>query len=293
MTKSTIDGITVITNFDCALDEMENYVEFVPIRARKTCSKQCSDELNARSDAKASQAANDRRQQLKQLKDSWLTIPLAPDYEINKQLQCRNKVTGHVLKLTTAKSGNKYYSLIRNIVTGKRIHMQPQSLWRQAVAAITNDNFVQLLPPLDQYEVNDKGICRRIRTKKILRPKGRGKTYTLYDRNLNSYFRSRNSLLWEAHGKIVKGFRLIPVAAENQVGKFFFPTCTACAEFLKDKLYYSFHTIVCYLWQRKPTIGDWKFTYLDQSPDDVNWDIRGLGNLARHQAKAEASSCTN
>ena len=32
MTKATIDGITVITDFDCSLDEMENYVEYVNLR---------------------------------------------------------------------------------------------------------------------------------------------------------------------------------------------------------------------------------------------------------------------
>ena len=34
MTKTTIDGITVATDFDCTLDEMENYVNYVRERVK-------------------------------------------------------------------------------------------------------------------------------------------------------------------------------------------------------------------------------------------------------------------
>lgn len=81
----------------------------------------------------------------------------------------------------------------------------------------------------------------------------------------------------------------MPVCAEHRTGKFFFPNLTACARFLKDKIYYSLHTLKCYLWQRKPTIGDWKFTYLDESPADIKWNMLGLAKLAHHQQKAEAA----
>lgn len=39
MTKATIDGITVLTDFDCDLDEMENYVEYVNARVDENVSK--------------------------------------------------------------------------------------------------------------------------------------------------------------------------------------------------------------------------------------------------------------
>ena len=39
MTKATIDGITVLTDFDCSLDEMENYVEYVNTRVDEDVSK--------------------------------------------------------------------------------------------------------------------------------------------------------------------------------------------------------------------------------------------------------------
>lgn len=35
MTKTTIDGITVTTDFDCTLDEMENYVNYVRDRVKE------------------------------------------------------------------------------------------------------------------------------------------------------------------------------------------------------------------------------------------------------------------
>lgn len=161
--------------------------EFDATRAKKTCSKECSDELDKRSDLKAAQAANQRRQQLQQAKSGWLTIPDAPDYEINSKLQVRNKVTGHMLKLQTG-CKTKHYALTQNTVTGKFLCRSPKSLFRQAVAAVANDSFVPLLPPLDSYEVNKRGVCRNIRTKKIIRPRGRGKTYTLYDKTQKTFF---------------------------------------------------------------------------------------------------------
>ena len=39
MTKATIDGITVLTNFDCDLTEMENYVEYVNARVNEDVTK--------------------------------------------------------------------------------------------------------------------------------------------------------------------------------------------------------------------------------------------------------------
>lgn len=263
--------------------------QFDATRGKKTCSKECSHELKKRSDLKAAQAANQRHQQLQQLKDTWLTIPDAPSYEINKQLQVRNKVTGHMLKLQKTKTRTIHYVLNRNTVTGKSICRSPKSLFRQALAAVTNDTFVPLLPPLDSYEVNERGVCRNIHTKKILRPTGRGKTYSLYANN-KKFHRSRNSLIWEAHGTIKKSFRHVPVWAEHRTGKFFFPNLTACARFLKDKIYYSLHTLQHYLWGRKPNIGDWKFTYLDESPADIKWNMRGLTKLAHCHQKAEAAS---
>lgn len=35
MNKATIDGITVTTDFDCSLDEMENYVNYVRERVKE------------------------------------------------------------------------------------------------------------------------------------------------------------------------------------------------------------------------------------------------------------------
>ena len=39
MTKATIDGITVLTDFDCDLDEMENYVKYVNARVDEDVTK--------------------------------------------------------------------------------------------------------------------------------------------------------------------------------------------------------------------------------------------------------------
>lgn len=39
MTKATIDGITVTTDFDCSLTEMGNYVEYVNARVDEDVTK--------------------------------------------------------------------------------------------------------------------------------------------------------------------------------------------------------------------------------------------------------------
>lgn len=49
MTRATIDGITVSTDFDCSLDEMENYVNYVRERVKEPVQtitvKTCDDGL--------------------------------------------------------------------------------------------------------------------------------------------------------------------------------------------------------------------------------------------------------
>jgi len=222
------------------------------------------------------------------MRDNFLTIPDAPNYEINSQLIVRNKITGYILKPYTRSSGKSYYQLAQNTVTGKAINRQPESLLNQARIALMTSTFATLLSPFDSYEVDPKGRCRNRRTKKLLRCRN-GNRYTLFNTFTHKpHSRSVNDLVWEAHGKKRKGFRPIPVWAENPSGKFFFPNCAACARFLLDKLHYSLHTLSDYLWRRKPSIADWKFSYVDD--DEPLWNKHALNSEARRQKRVWGSS---
>lgn len=254
----------------------------------KTCSKECSDLLRARNNIKSANAANERKRQQRQIQSGWLTIPDAPNYEINSDLQVRNKITGRFLKLSIKKRGANYYQLWQNTVTGKVIARKPESLLMQARAALAVTNFAPLLPPFDLYEVDKRGRCRNRLTKKLLQCRNSNQ-YSLHNQlTKKTCSRSVNDLLWETHGQKKSGFRRVPVWAEHPSGKFYFTTCIACARFLKDILHYSLQTLITYFKKRKPTIGDWKFTYLVD--DEPQWNKHALNSEARRQKRVWGSS---
>lgn len=63
----------------------------------------------------------------------------------------------------------------------------------------------------------------------------------------------------------------------------------SCARFLAGKILYSFSKIYRLIFTRKPTVGDWTITYLDEQYADGKWKSYGLSALARRQGKMEAT----
>lgn len=143
--------------------------QFDATRAKKTCSKECSYELEKRSDLKAAKSANERRNQKRAALRGWLTIPKAPSYEINKQLQVRNKRTKYMPKLYYNPTTNSYFHCLFT-QNGKRINLTPQAAYNQAVAAaLGEDGFMPIPNYCGRYEINKFGIVRNIKTKRILK----------------------------------------------------------------------------------------------------------------------------
>lgn len=219
----------------------------------------------------------------------WLTIPDAPNYEINGNLVVRNKRTGKILKLCVVPHRRTYYSL-RPPGWKHTLKRSPETLRRQAIEAARPKKSFPLIPSLGgRYEIDNRGIVRNSLTKKILKIQ-RGCIY-VFDNCGKFIVRSVNDLLWEVHGIIKKRrSRIIPCYAENKHGKYSFPSAKACARFLAPKLYYSVGRVASFLYKRTKTLGEWTITYLNQNPTEVKWDICGLGALARRQQKLEGSS---
>lgn len=199
------------------------------------------------------------------MKDDWLTIPDAPNYEINSQLICRNKKSGYVLKTQVNYNGAVQYALY--VSKGKHVMRSPRTLRAQAVSATVKQSYMPIPSTGGKYEINSKGTVRNSKTKIIIRPIDNSISFCFGNRKVR---RTVADLLWEVHGIIKKKSRSsnpIPVAAENQHGKYFFRSLKRCSQFLESKVHYSRYTIIYHLSRREENIYGWKITYLD---DDIN-----------------------
>lgn len=220
----------------------------------------------------------------------WLTIPDAPDYEINGKLVVRNKKTGHVLKGCKKSYGKFLYYALRSPVAPRgAISRTSVALRRQAVDATRPTSFEPIPSLGGKYEVDIKGNVRNARTKKRLKPNCKD-VYSMHVGGNKFFFASRNNLLWEVHGIYKKGSAPVGVRAEYKNQRYTFTTCAECARFLLGKLHYSLHTLQCYLWKRKPAFAGWSFTYIEAPTPDIEWDNRGLNRCARRNLKVWRSS---
>ena len=188
------------------------------------------------------------------MRDNFLTIPDAPNYEINSQLICRNKKTGHILKVFDA-----CYRLYLN---GKKmIKRSPKTLRQQAVDAVANSSF-EPIPSLDyRYEIDRRGRVRNVHFKRIVAVKN-GSVKGLFKGKCTS--RAIKDLLWEAHGKILeRRFKPVPVTIENDFGLWNFDSIKTCAQFLAEKFFYSSSWIRSKFRDRPSEIFGYKVTYRD------------------------------
>ena len=151
--------------------------------------------------------------------DNFLTIPDAPNYEINSNLLCRNKLTKHLLTLQLRPGMAPYYSLRNKEKTKFTIKRSPKTLRKQAVAAAKPDIFEPIPSANGKYEISPRGVVRNSKTKHILKRKGHGHCVGL--RLANGFYVTRaiKDLLWEVHGIIKpRRFRPQPCSAENRLG---------------------------------------------------------------------------
>lgn len=196
------------------------------------------------------------------MRENFLTIPVAPNYEINSQLICRVKATGQVLKLQIDYKNFRHYSLRRPDKRGT-IKRSPKTLRRLAVEAANPKKNFSPIPSLGyRYEINSRGVVRNAKTKQVLKRKGHGKSVEVHSGERKYITRAIADLLWEAHGIIKKRrFRPVPCSAENHCGKFFFPNLKACARFLAPKVHFTVSWVHQNLTRRAASFCGWKFSY--------------------------------
>lgn len=169
------------------------------------------------------------------MRNDFLTIPDAPNYEINSELICRNKKYGRLMTAYKDKCGTRTFGLSIN---GK-IKSRSAKSWRRIAkaAAAMPDTFIPIPSLNGRYEINHIGTVRNAKTKTIIKPYSRCRSIPLCI-GKKKFVRAIADLLWEAHGKIIKRrFRPCPCSAESKSGKKFFDNLTQCARFLAPKVF--------------------------------------------------------
>ena len=208
------------------------------------------------------------------IKEDFLPIPDAPEYEINSQLICRNAKSKYILKIFTGTNGQKYFSLHPKHKK-HTIKRSPRTLRAQAKSASVRSSFLPISSLGNKYEINNRGTVRNASTKLILKEKDGSIKLHVGERKF--ICKAVADLLWEVHGIIrQRRFRPCPCFAENSQGKFFFPHMNACACFLATKIHYAVKTISAHLQRRENDIFGWKITYLDK---DINFNDFAFANL--------------
>ena len=204
------------------------------------------------------------------MKNDFLTIPDAPNYEINSELVVRNKTTGQILK---------HYLSATNRTPIVELHNGGKSFCRSVknlrkIAELAKLNWVKV-PSLNYlYELSQKGHLRSVKNKYLLKlqkyPFPRG--FVGYQLRINGTVKSvsLSSLLWECHGIFPtkkKIFKPIPVTIQKESEIKYFPSMTEGAKFLSKVEYYSESGIMQFFRCRKSEIGGWKIKY--HEPEDL------------------------
>ena len=207
--------------------------------------------------------------------ENFLTIPDAPNYEVNSQLVVRNKKTGKILKLNT--NGNsKVFRLYSK--DGKIISRSPKTYRLSALG--DKQKFYPVPSTGNKYEISQKGTLRNAKTKCLL--KLRKGSYVVYVDGKHKTL-SKTTLLAEVFGTPMKN-KPVQVTLEKNGRRIFFDSMMDAARFLAPKYFYSVASIATYLQSRREIIFDWHVRYLE---GDVAWNFHGLNAQARRQKKLE------
>ena len=210
------------------------------------------------------------------MKDDFLPIPDAPNYEINSELICRNTKTGYIMKPRIIKTCQGF--CYRFTASDKRITRTAKILRAQAVDAASNNTF-EPIPSLDcRYEVNTRGTIRNAKTKRILK-RYKGGVVFVVTKDGKVIGVNPNTCLWEVHGYYRKPkWQKVKCSAENERGKHFFDSLSACARFLAPKIFLAVKTVKRHYFDKRRTeIYGWKITYYEEDPSADNWNRQALG----------------
>ena len=201
------------------------------------------------------------------MKNDFLTIPDAPNYEINSELFVRNKKTGHILKSCLPKRNKKpTVTIVKD--DGKILTRTLENLRLSAELEILE--WVKVPSLNDLYEFSSKGHLRRIADKRLIKFSNHGQQYYCYGVQLDgkNIIKTLGSLFWECHGIFPKRtYKIIPVTIRKDGCNRYFPSLKKCAEFLSKFVNYSTVWLRELLRRRKTEIFGWQVEY--HEPKDL------------------------
>ena len=195
---------------------------------------------------------------MNEIKEDFLIIPDAPNYEINSQLLVRNKKTGRILK---PRQKQLRIIVAFQAANGKRQSRDIQSLRNQAISAVKTDVWFSVPSLGNLYEINKKGQLRNARTKRNLKI-NRDKNFLVWFNNKTLRV-TLKSLMWEVFGKFTKSYRppYIPVIIAKGAIRRRFTSLRSTSKFLSSIIYLSDVHIRKLLSKRIAEIDGWKITY--------------------------------
>ena len=205
------------------------------------------------------------------MKKDFLTIPFAPNYEINSELIVRNKITGNFLKSYYAKANKNFVVHLYVGAERKRCIRSVKQLRKAAEINAKGMDWVKV-PSLNYlYEISKSGCLRNVRTKRVLKLITRADGSAYYQAVVNGKVTSRSpiGLLWECHGIMPKKKPQTPIPVTIQKGaeKKYFPTMKECAEFLSKRVFLCTIYLRCILSRRESEIYGWNIKY--HEPEDM------------------------
>lgn len=196
-------------------------------------------------------------------KADFLTIPDAPNYEINGYFKVRNKKTGRLIS-TKKRIGRK--TVVASICSNKKnVKRDVKTFYHQALMnAFYSDGWYPICSLNKLYEITWLGEVRNAKTKMLLKP--------ILDQNCLLYnfwidgkvvVRTRRALLNEVFATNIRPKKApVPVILSKDGLQYYFKNKTAAAKFLEPKVFFNWETIVKRMSNREPTVYGWNVKYL-------------------------------
>lgn len=236
-------------------------------------AKVCSDACRKKKDRE-----NGRRTYQKKYGDKfndWLTIPDAPNYEINSALQVRNKKTGKLLKPQNhALSREIFY---RPFGAEKQLFKTAVMFRRQAEAAVSTQEWYPV-PSLDNlYEFNQQNLLRNSLTKRQLTRLKNQNAYCVW-RNGHRLTVNIASLRWEIFGELPSRESKIlrPIIISKNKTTLYYNNHKSAAKTIAVTSCYAVGTIANLLVARQPEIFGWHINYLEDEITEIAPYLKGM-----------------
>lgn len=257
----------------------------VPRSDKQVCSTECHKERNRRYAKKSQQVSAPKADKC----NDWLTIPDAPNYEINSALQVRNKKTGHLMKRhNVPECISPCYQVRAN---NKYVMRIAQSFRQQAEAAVSTQEWYPVPSLNNLYEFNQQNQLRNAATKKLLKKQKGNEGYCVHLRSRNIRVSvSITKLRWEIFGVLPPkktGIHKPVIISRGRTTRHCASFLDA-AKFIANAEFYSVAQIQSLLSKRRTEIYGWRINYLEDEIIEIAPYLQGMQKKdPRKNKKAE------